>query len=158
MFVASYRATERGAQQALASRLAEANQKRIEAQNVAWRAVQDLAAEKAKQKRDHLTLVHTRNAELVAKGVKYRPTYRSIEARACRVFKVTQAELRSNRRPREIVIARQFIMYWATRLTGLSLPAVGRLMGGRDHTTVLHGKTVYPQKRAKMGRHLREAR
>ncbi|MBZ9873100.1 hypothetical protein LB542_19825 [Mesorhizobium sp. BR1-1-9] len=97
-------------------------------------------------------------AEMKARGLRYQPKYRDIEARACRLFKVRPSEIRSNRRNREIVFARQFVMYWTVRLTKLSLPAIGRLMGGRDHTTCLHGKREYPAKRAKMGRHLRAAR
>lgn len=90
--------------------------------------------------------------------VPYRHSYAVIERRACRVFRLTKVELLSKRRHRDVAFARQFIMYWACRLTIRSLPEIGRLMGGRDHTTCLHGKRVYPQKRAKMGRHLRQVR
>ncbi|MDI6026738.1 helix-turn-helix domain-containing protein [Corticibacterium sp. UT-5YL-CI-8] len=84
--------------------------------------------------------------------------YEEIERRALKVFKTTSAELRSDRRNKEIVLARQFVIYWAARLTKLSYPAIGRFMGGRDHTTILHAKRAYPAKRAAMGRHLREVR
>lgn len=82
-------------------------------------------------------------------------SYAMIEKRICRAFKVSAKDLHANRRHRNVVFARQAMMYWATRLTTLSLPQIGRLMGGRDHTTVLHGYQVYPKKRAEMGRHLR---
>lgn len=72
-----------------------------------------------------------------------------------RLFKVGRAELRSARRRRDLVLARQFIMYWMARLTTYSLPQIGRLIGNRDHTTVLYGKRSYVAKRAKMGRSLR---
>ena len=75
-----------------------------------------------------------------------------------KLFRVTRSELNSNRRNRELVFARQFIMYWACRLTHLSLPQIGKLMGGRDHTTAMHGRNTYPVKRAKMGRTLRPVR
>lgn len=89
---------------------------------------------------------------------RFRHSYAEIEQRAVRLFNVTQIEIRSNRRNAGIVIARQFIMYWATRLTTFSMPAIGRMMGGRDHTTILHGRRAYVQKRAAQGRKLREAR
>lgn len=96
--------------------------------------------------------------EMEAKGYKRRVRVADIERRACRVFKVTSEALRGQRRSRHIVLARQFVMYWAARQTALSLPQIGRLMGGRDHTTILHGKNVYVEKRAFMGRILRPAR
>jgi chromosomal replication initiation ATPase DnaA len=91
-------------------------------------------------------------------GDQFQHTYSMIEARALRLFRMTRAELRSNRRDKEIVFARQFIMYWTARLTQHSLPLIGRLMGGRDHTTCLHGRKAYIEKRARMGRTLRNKR
>jgi len=90
--------------------------------------------------------------------VPFRHTVRKIEERACKVFKVRPSELRSERRPDDIVFARQFVYYWAARLTQQSYPQIGRMMGGKDHTSVIHGKRVYPKKRALQGRFLREAR
>ncbi len=87
-----------------------------------------------------------------------RMTYAEIERRACKLFKCTKSDIRSNRRHRDIVFVRQFIAYWACRRTNLSLPMIGRLMGGRDHTTCLHHKRVYPTRRAAMGRFLRQVR
>ena len=48
-----------------------------------------------------------------------------------------QALLARDRRP-DIVTARQVAMYLARELTGHSLPEIGRGIGGRSHTTVLH--------------------
>lgn len=84
--------------------------------------------------------------------------FQRVEARACKLFRVKRGELYSSRRQRRLSLARHFVMYWACRLTTLSLPQIGRLMGGRDHTTIMHGRDVYPGKRAAMGRHLREVR
>lgn len=91
-------------------------------------------------------------------GVPYRHTYREVERRACKLFRVTKSEIQSRRRHKEIVFARQFIAYWVCRLTDCSLPMIGRLMGGKDHTTILSGKRAYVRKRSEMGRRLREAR
>ena len=44
----------------------------------------------------------------------------------------------SSARTREAVAARQKGLYLAYRLSGKSLPEIGRRFGGRDHTTVLH--------------------
>lgn len=56
------------------------------------------------------------------------------------------------------MLARQAVMYWAVRLTGYSYPKIGRIMGGRDHTSIMYGATAYRKKREKMGRYLRKAR
>lgn len=85
-------------------------------------------------------------------------THARVEAKAILLFGVTKSELRSNRRNREITFARQFVMYWTARMTAMSTPLIGKLMGGFDHTTILHGKDAYARKRAAMGRNLRKAR
>lgn len=51
---------------------------------------------------------------------------------------MTLMELRSQRRTKMVVKARQISMYLAKTLTEQSLPEIGRRFGGRDHTTVLH--------------------
>jgi chromosomal replication initiation ATPase DnaA len=79
-------------------------------------------------------------------------------AKAMLLFDVTKHELKGGGRNGHVVFARQFIMYWARRRTGFSLPQIGRHLGGRDHTTCLHGQRAYVKKRAKQGRTLRPAR
>ncbi len=46
--------------------------------------------------------------------------------------------LRGKSRQRPLVTARQMAMYVFRELTDLSYPAIARLFGGRDHTTVIH--------------------
>jgi len=46
--------------------------------------------------------------------------------------------VRGRSRQRPIVGARQTAMYVVRELTDLSYPAIARLFGGRDHTTVIH--------------------
>lgn len=52
-------------------------------------------------------------------------------------------ELTGATRKREITVPRQIAMYLTREMTGMSLPQIGAVFGGRDHTTVLHScKTV----------------
>jgi hypothetical protein len=44
----------------------------------------------------------------------------------------------AQRRHKTVTHWRQILMYLAHNLTGYSYPQIGRLTGGRDHTTVLH--------------------
>jgi chromosomal replication initiator protein len=53
-------------------------------------------------------------------------------------YKIKVADMYSKRRPVNISMPRQVAMYLAKELTQKSLPEIGELFGGRDHTTVLH--------------------
>src|SRR3546814_20197811 len=46
--------------------------------------------------------------------------------------------MRSERRARAVVRPRQIAMYLAKKMTPRSLPEIGRIFGGRDHSTVIH--------------------
>lgn len=62
----------------------------------------------------------------------------SIMAQTATYFGVTMEALCSADRSRVLVNARQIAMYLCRELTDLSLPKIGQLFGGRDHTTVMH--------------------
>lgn len=164
MFVASYHNTERGAARIAADKVRAAQ---LGYGEIVVNELPDLSPalcglkREAERKREAALLAAKEFAEacrLEMGPQPFRHSHALIERRLCRVFRIRRDEIRSERRDRRVVLARQAIMYWSARLTMLSLPSIGRLMGGRDHTTVLHGRNVYPSKRAKMGRHLPEAR
>ena len=54
-------------------------------------------------------------------------------------FGVGKKELAGRSRTREIVVPRQVAMYLLRAETDASLIEIGGELGGRDHTTVLHG-------------------
>ncbi len=53
-------------------------------------------------------------------------------------YKIKVADMYSKKRPASIARPRQIAMYLAKEMTQKSLPEIGELFGGRDHTTVLH--------------------
>jgi len=53
-------------------------------------------------------------------------------------YGIKVADMYSKKRPANIAKPRQIAMYIAKELTQKSLPEIGELFGGRDHTTVLH--------------------
>jgi hypothetical protein len=54
-------------------------------------------------------------------------------------FGTTVDALLSERRTQSLCRPRQIAMFIARKVTGRSLPFIGRRMGDRDHTTILHG-------------------
>lgn len=65
-----------------------------------------------------------------------------IQRATCRHFGITPIELLSRRRTHKVVIPRQIAIYLCKKLTTRSLPEIGRMFGGMDHTTVLHAVRV----------------
>jgi hypothetical protein len=65
--------------------------------------------------------------------------WHDIVREVCVKHEITKSELMSVRRARNIVAARHEAMWRMSKETSMSLPAIGRRMGGKDHTTVLHG-------------------
>lgn len=70
----------------------------------------------------------------------YRPPRHPPETinAACAVFGFTRAELISDHRGAGVVRARWAVML-AMHRRGYSTPRIGRALGNRDHTTVMHG-------------------
>tara|TARA_Y100000296_G_scaffold86699_1_gene127406 strand:- start:5416 stop:6858 length:1443 start_codon:yes stop_codon:yes gene_type:complete len=64
-------------------------------------------------------------------------------------FNIKVADMYSKKRPANIARPRQIAMYLAKELTQKSLPEIGDLFGGRDHTTVLHAVRKIAADRAK---------
>lgn len=55
-----------------------------------------------------------------------------------RVAKIRVADLVSERRMKNFAHARQVAAYLIYQKTSLSLPRIGRMLGGRDHSTIHH--------------------
>jgi len=53
-------------------------------------------------------------------------------------FGFSRLDLSSDRRTGKLVRARQITCWLMRHCTTLSLPAIGRKLGGRDHTTIMH--------------------
>ncbi len=65
-------------------------------------------------------------------------------------YKIKVADMYSKKRPASIARPRQIAMYLAKELTQKSLPEIGELFGGRDHTTVLHAVRKMAAERQQM--------
>jgi chromosomal replication initiator protein len=76
--------------------------------------------------------------DLVVEGNEPEITSGMIMAQTAMYSEFTIDDLCGTNRTRNLVLARQIAMYLCRELTDLSLPKIGALFGGRDHTTVMH--------------------
>jgi len=76
-------------------------------------------------------------------------TVENIQKTVADYYKIKVADMYSKRRPANIAMPRQVAMYLAKELTQKSLPDIGDMFGGRDHTTVLHAVRKIADLRAK---------
>jgi chromosomal replication initiator protein len=85
------------------------------------------------------------NAALVEDALAYlappqnKPTLEGILETASVYFGIGIAELIGRGRSAPLALQRQIVMYVMRVETGASYPQIGGILGGRDHTTVLHG-------------------
>lgn len=73
------------------------------------------------------------------------PTIDTICRAICKYYGLSKSEFLSHRRSREVVRPRQIAMYLANQLTRMSYPKIGRRIGNRDHTTVMHAVKLIPR-------------
>lgn len=55
-------------------------------------------------------------------------------------FGITPLDISSQKRNKEVVFPRQIVMYLCQNMTDTSLQVIGKYLGGRDHTTIIHGR------------------
>ena len=74
------------------------------------------------------------------KSINKKVDSAEIIAEVCRYFSVEAEDLVSKKRKKELVIPRQIAIYLMREKTAKSLPEIGKIMGGKDHTTILHSE------------------
>lgn len=57
----------------------------------------------------------------------------------CKYFKIDRAVMMQKNRKAPVALARQVLMYLLYTDGAHSYPSIARILGGRDHTTILHG-------------------
>jgi len=83
-------------------------------------------------------LAETQLADLLNDSKPKARTDEELLADIAAILKFPVEDLKGRSRQRPLVTARQIAMYVFRELTDLSYPAIARLFGGRDHTTVIH--------------------
>ncbi|MFV0307122.1 MAG: chromosomal replication initiator protein DnaA [Desertimonas sp.] len=83
-------------------------------------------------------LAQTLLADLMRESAPKRRSDEELLAEIADILGFEIAALKGKSRQRPLVTARQIAMYVFRDLTDLSYPAIARVFGGRDHTTVIH--------------------
>ena len=68
-----------------------------------------------------------------------KATPQTIIEAVCSYFNVKPSDLSSPSRKSNLVFARQILMYLLRKELQLPLSAIGQFVGGRDHSTIIHG-------------------
>lgn len=58
----------------------------------------------------------------------------------CKYYNLEREDIVSKKRKKELIIPRQIAIYLMRELTSKSLPQIGSIMGGKDHSTILHSE------------------
>jgi len=77
-----------------------------------------------------------------APWLRVRLSPQAIIAMVARKAGITISEIKSARRHADLVLARRVAVVLLCRFTRLSLPQMGRALGGRDHTTIMHARDM----------------
>lgn len=125
----------------LRSRLYEA-EKQVEAKQAIIRKLElDLSDAHARllTQASQICIQHEAESEIAAETEPKKPVKQIIEEVLSGFPGVTWEEVKSIRRTNRLVKPRQMCMYELYRQRpDLSFPSLGRIFGGRDHTTILH--------------------
>ena len=77
--------------------------------------------------------------DIISPNQKRNITHALIISVVAEHFSITPEEIISKRRNSEYVLPRQICMYLCRILTPDSLQSIGKSLGKKDHTTVIHG-------------------
>lgn len=66
--------------------------------------------------------------------------YKKVVNTICSYFSLTQRDLIGPKRQKELVLPRHITMFILSEQLNLTVEKIGQILGGRDHTTVMHGR------------------
>ncbi|HUV26215.1 MAG TPA: chromosomal replication initiator protein DnaA [Anaerolineales bacterium] len=82
-------------------------------------------------------LVETALADLLPRRSKVEPE--EVVESVAEAFGIKMDRMLSRDRSREVALPRQIAMYLLREESHISLPSIGKTLGGRDHTTIMYG-------------------
>lgn len=76
---------------------------------------------------------------------KLSTNYQEVLMAICKYFNLTNKDLMGPKRQKELVLPRHITMYILAEELGMTVEKIGQVLGGRDHTTVMHGRDKMKQ-------------
>lgn len=67
-------------------------------------------------------------------------THTQVISTVCSYFNITTKELTGPKRQKGLVLPRHFTMFILSEELGMTVEKIGQVLGGRDHTTVMHAR------------------
>lgn len=98
-----------------------------------------VALSRLKKQEVNVTLAEEALKDLISPDDKKQITPALIIDVIAEHFNISSTDIYSVNKSRNIAYPRQIAMYLCRKLTDFSLSDIGKIMGNRDHTTVLHG-------------------
>ncbi|RGY95591.1 chromosomal replication initiator protein DnaA [Clostridium sp. AM58-1XD] len=98
-----------------------------------------VALSKLDKKEINLELAEEALKDLISPNEAHEITPELIIQLVADHYGITPLDIASQKRNKEIVYPRQIVMYLCRHMTGVSLQQIGKFLGGRDHTTIIHG-------------------
>ena len=78
--------------------------------------------------------------DIISPNSPSRITPQNIMDVVCDHYSITTEDMKSSKRNKELVIPRQMIMYLCRSMTNATYKEIASLLGGRDHSTIIHGE------------------
>lgn len=75
--------------------------------------------------------------------------HKQVISAICSYFDLSLKDLTGPKRQKELVLPRHITMYILAEELGMTVEKIGQLLGGRDHTTVMHGRDRIKKQLAK---------
>ena len=86
--------------------------------------------------------MHVKFENKIVNAMPLELSLEKIKEVVCGYFSVSEDSVASKSRVRDVANARHIAMYLSKQMTKKSLSEIGRVIGGRDHATVLHSCSV----------------
>jgi chromosomal replication initiator protein len=87
------------------------------------------------------------DADVISSLVDRRTSLHQIIAVVARYYQLPQKRLKSASRQQSAVLARATVVYLARELADASYDEIGRALGGRDHSTIIHNFRTIDRRR-----------
>jgi len=153
--ICSYRDTRHRIEQAGRDFVRREHAKALEenrAKDIAAKIVKERAVIKAKERKaaDDLFLFEKLQAIYAQRKAEqhFKPIARQIMMDVCEKYNISPMDMISERRDLLAMIPRHEAQYKIRKYTTMSLPQIGRIFGGRDHTSILNGISKYAKRLA----------